>query len=126
MQQRLFSFEPATRGQEALHAETIRQFNVYIEHRRLRLNSVSTGLPAILWYVVGGGAILNLALIWLFSIDKLTVHLILAGVLALFIGLLIFLIAAMDNPYRGEFSVSAEPFELIRRSLMDPDVRKTL
>jgi hypothetical protein len=27
------------------------------------------------------------------------------------IGLLIFLMAAMDNPFRGEFSVSAAPFQ---------------
>ena len=31
--------------------------------------------------------------------------------MAIFIGLLVFLTAAMDNPFRGEFSVSADAFQ---------------
>jgi hypothetical protein len=33
--------------------------------------------------------------------------------MAMTIGLLLFLMAAMDNPFRGEFIVSAAPFELM-------------
>jgi hypothetical protein len=34
------------------------------------------------------------------------------------LGSLIFLIAAMDNPFRGEFSVSADSFQLLLDGLM--------
>jgi hypothetical protein len=34
------------------------------------------------------------------------------------LGLLIFLLGAMDNPFRGEISVSAEPFELVYQRRM--------
>jgi hypothetical protein len=39
-------------------------------------------------------------------------------VLAVFIGLLVFLTAAMDNPFRGEFSVSSEAFQTILEKVM--------
>jgi hypothetical protein len=114
---RLAAFEPATKGQEMIHGDTFRQLNTFIEARRSRLSAVTTGLPAALWYVVGVGALLNIVLTWMFSLESLKLHLILTGLLAILIGLLIFLVAAMDNPFRGEFSVSSEPFEILRDSL---------
>jgi hypothetical protein len=44
--------------------------------------------------------------------------LILTATLAVFIGLMIFLTAAVDNPFRGEVSVSADPYRLILDSLL--------
>ncbi len=117
---RLVAFEPQTRAMDNLHAETLRQLNNYLELRRIRVNSVTTGLPPTLWYVVILGAVGNLLLCLLFSCDRLGLHLALTGILAFFIGLVIFLIAAMDNPYRGEFSVSAEPFEMLLNDTMNP------
>ena len=42
------------------------------------------------------------------------------AILAIFIALLIFLTAAMDNPFRGEFSVSSDAFETILNKIMIP------
>ncbi len=117
---RLVALETQTKSMEHLHSETLRQLNAYLELRRIRINSVTTGLPATLWYVVILGAVGNLLLCFLFSVDRLPLHLALAGVLAFFIGLVIFLIAAMDNPYRGEFSVSPEPFVTLLNGAMNP------
>lgn len=117
---RLVAYEPASKATDNLQRETLRQFNVYLELRRSRINSVTSGLPATLWYVVVLGAIGNMLLCFLFSADRLWLHLTLAGLLAFFVGLVIFLIAAMDNPYRGEFSVDAEPFEMLLRVMTHP------
>jgi hypothetical protein len=38
--------------------------------------------------------------------------------MGLLLGLLIFLIAAMDNPFRGEYCVSPETFILLYEGLM--------
>jgi hypothetical protein len=119
-QQKLMTFEPATKGQEILHAATVHQFNSFVEIRRQRLHHVTTGLPAVLWYVVAVGAVLGIVLTWLFTIDRLSVHLAVAGILSLLTALVVFLIAAMDNPFRGDVSVSPEAFEIVQRSLMTP------
>lgn len=47
--ERLLAFEPESVSQEIVHAETIRQFNVFLENHRVRENSVTTGIPAVMW-----------------------------------------------------------------------------
>ena len=120
-QNRLLSFQPQTRAQAILHAETIAQFGVFVDYRRQRLQSVLAGLPAALWFVVVVGAILNAGLTWLFDVNRLIVHLILASILSVFVALVVYLVVAMDNPFRGELSVYPEAFEVVQKSLMEPD-----
>lgn len=116
--EQLIRFEPQTPGQEILHAEALRQFNTYLEARRMRIFSVTTSIPGVMWAVVLVGALMNIALIWLFDM-KLTNHLFLGGILSAFMGLMIFLIASLDNPFRGELSIPPAPFEDILTHLME-------
>jgi Protein of unknown function (DUF4239) len=120
-QDRLLSFQPQARSEEILHAETIEQFGVFVDYRRKRLDSVLTGLPDVLWFVVGVGAVVNAVLTWLFDVKRLSVHLLLAGLMALYVSQMVFMIVAMDKPFRGEVSVGSEAFQLIQRSLMEED-----
>ncbi len=116
-QERMLAFEPQTRVQELVFAESLRQFNVFMEHQRVREQSVNTGIPSIMWYVVIVGAFLNIGLLWLFDMRFVT-FLFLGGVLSFFLGTMILLIAVMDNPFRGAVSISVEPFERLYWSNM--------
>lgn len=113
----LTRFEPQTKGQELLHAEALRAFNLLVETRQQRLNAVTGGIPALLWYVVVLGSVITLVLVWLLDMRPWT-SFALGGVLTLFLATVIALIAAMDNPFRGEVSVSPEPFERIHATIM--------
>ncbi len=112
IQKRLLEFQPQTKSEEIIHVETLHQFNEFITYRRLRLHAVTTGIPAVMWYVVIVGSIVNIAMIWLFDMKFMT-HLVLGGLFAFFLGTMIFLIAAMDNPFRGEVSVSSDAYRLV-------------
>lgn len=112
------AFEPATNGQEIVHEEAFRAFNHLVEARRLRLDAVGGGLPPVLWSVVLIGAVLSVVVTYFFHIGDRKLHLILTAILAVFIGLMIFLTAAVDNPFRGEVSVTADPYRLILDSLL--------
>ena len=114
---KLAAFEPRTKGQELLHAEALSAFNELSRLRRLRLVSVATGIPPVMWYVVVIGAFLTIILVWLFEMKWLS-HFFLGGLLSFFIGTVICLIAAMDNPYRGEVSIGPEAFENVYERLM--------
>ena len=116
--EQLIRFEPKTPGHEILHAEALRQFNNYLEARRMRLFSVTTSIPGVMWSVVLIGALMNIALIWMFDM-KIINHMFLGGILSAFMGLMIFLIASLDNPFRGELSISSEPFQEILSHLME-------
>jgi hypothetical protein len=113
----LYAFEPVKKSQEIIHAEALRQFNHLIELRRSRLSDVTVGLPAVLWWVVAFGALMNIVLIWMQDME-IHVHLILGAILASILGAVIYLTAAMDNPFRGEVSVGPDSIELVYNTLM--------
>jgi hypothetical protein len=116
----LLTFKPQTNSETIIHSETLRQLNNFMDVRRTRLNSVTVGIPAVLWWVVGMGALICVFLVAMLDME-VHVHLILGGALSLFLGLVIFLIAAMDNPFRGQVSVRPDAFESVYQKLMRPD-----
>jgi hypothetical protein len=114
----IMAFEPTREREKLVHAEILRSLDEVVELRRLRLQAVTTGLPNALWSVVLIGAVLNIALTYLFWVENRALHALLVAVLATFIALLIFLIAAMDNPFRGEFSVPPDAFQMVLDNVM--------
>ncbi len=123
LEDEVMNFEPTKEREKILQAEVLRSLDTVQEQRRLRLQAVPTGLPAALWSVVIIGAVLNIGLTYLFWIENLSIHAILVGIMAIFIALLVFLTAAMDNPFRGEFSVSADAYQTVLENVMsrNPD-----
>jgi hypothetical protein len=113
IQKELYAFNPTNMREMAIHQETLGAFNRLIELRRLRTFSATTGLPATTWLVVMIGAAASIMLTWLFTVESLRQHLFLTGLYSALLGLLVFLIAALDNPYRGEFSVTPGAFEFV-------------
>jgi hypothetical protein len=115
----ILNFAPADAREGILHAEALRQLNDFMNMRRSRLNSASVAIPAVLWWVVGIGGLICVLLIAMLDME-IHVHLILGGSLALFLGLVIFLIAAMDNPFRGAVSVAPDALRQVYMTLMQP------
>jgi hypothetical protein len=113
IQRNLVAFEPVTDSMKALHSETLSKFNEMIMYRRHRLTSITSGLPDTLWGVVISGAIINLMIPWFLVYDRKLIQYAMILMMATTIGILIFLMGAMDNPFRGEFSVSPEAFQLV-------------
>ena len=111
-------FEPATEGQKLLHGETLRAYNEMIQARRMRLDSVSTGLPAVMWAVIIGGAFISLSAAFFFKVEDARLHGLLVALLAVFMGLVIFMIFALDRPFRGDLGLPPDPYQLIYDHLM--------
>jgi len=119
LENEMMTFEPTKEREKVAHAEALSSLDAVIRQQRLRLQSVGGGLPASLWSVVLIGAWLTFGLTYLFWVENLRLHLILVGLLATFIGLLVFLTAAMDNPFRGEFSVTPDAFQQVLDKVMN-------
>jgi hypothetical protein len=115
---RLTEFEPKTERESVLFAESLHQLNHALELRRERMSNLGTGLPSVLWVVVLAGAVLNVVLLYVLRIEPLRTHMLLTGLLSTFIGLMIFLIAALDHPFLGEVGIDADPFESLRQGQM--------
>jgi hypothetical protein len=117
-QMQFAAYTPQTRKDEIIYAEVFDQFNVLVETRRQRLAAVNSSLPSTVWFLIIIGALINIVLLWLLVINNKKLDIMLNILNGLLLGSLIFLIAAMDNPFRGEYSVSADSFQLLLDGLM--------
>ena len=115
----LSTFKPSREaGEDALHRETVRTFNEFVERRRNRIQAGETSIPPVIWSVVLIGAALNILVLWMFDLRR-TTHLLFGGVLAIFIGLVVYMVTALDQPFRGAHGLL--PDDLVEaRQQMDP------
>lgn len=108
---------PETVSDELLHAQTLADFKDFASARQSRLAGVQTAIPGVLWYAVAIGALINIVLIWMLDMRFFT-HMLLGGIVSFFLGVMIFLVASMDNPMRGELSVSPGHYQFVYDGVM--------
>jgi hypothetical protein len=113
LQTHLMRFEPMTESQKAIYMEAYRGFDRVAELRGRRLQSVHGGLAPPLWTVVLAGAFLNIGVTWFFDMRSQSMHFWMTVFLSGLLGLLIYLLGALDSPFRGDTSVTPEPFEIM-------------
>jgi hypothetical protein len=113
-------YEPKSETQKIVHAEAYRQFNSLVERRRARLDSVTEALPGVMWAMVLIGALISIGVTWLFDTASFRMHFYLTSLLSALLGLIIFLVAVLDNPYRGTVSVGPEAIERVYDQIMTP------
>ena len=115
---KIMAFEPSHEVEKIAHAEVIRSLSELVGNRGYRVQSVGVALPSVLWAVVLIGAAINIGITYCFWIDNLRLHALLVIAFSSTLAMLIFLTAAMDNPFRGEFSVSPDAFQYVREHVM--------
>jgi len=117
LDRQLLGFRPDRQsGEDTLHSETLRSFGEFVVRRRLRIQAAGTSIPAIIWYVVLTGAVLNVFVLWLFDLSR-TTHFVLGGVLTVFIGLVIYMVVVLDQPFRGVHGLAPDDLLIARRQI---------
>jgi len=112
MRQKLASFDPDTRGQEILHAQVLGGFQEFARARQQRLSGTITEIPAVLWYAVLVGAVVNVVLLVILRMRPLQQFL-LGTITTFFLGVILFVIVTLDRPLRGESGLDPEPMRLL-------------
>ena len=115
----LHDFVPQPVQQEAEFLQLLATFDDFIEARRARIDATTLELPPPLWIVIWAGAAINAILVALIHLRNVRLHLLLAALLALFIGLVMFVTADMDHPYVGSISVGPGPFERVLQQTIE-------
>ena len=110
----------ASLSQQVLHGQAIETFNKLVELRRQRIESISTSVPGVLWVAVLLGALITIAFSYGFVVASLRLHAVLTGLLALMVGVMVFVIAALDHPYLGEVSVTPDAYQVVLDKVMAP------
>ncbi len=114
----LLDFDPTTSGDQALLTQTIAQFNDFVTARRSRVAETTLSLPGLLWGVLWVGAVINAVLLALIQVKRLTIHVVMAGLIAVYVGLLIYTTASLDHPYSGSVNIGPGEFELLLKQVM--------
>ena len=117
-QSTLMQFEPKTESQKLLMAEALHAYGDMIQVRRERLEAVEIKLPGVMWLVVIAGAVISLISSFYFPVEDFRVHATQVSLLATLIGVVIFMIVALDRPFQGDLGLTAAPYELIFDQLM--------
>lgn len=117
MRQKLASFEPATAGQEILHAQVLGSFQKFVDARQQRLIGVYVKIPDVLWYAVLVGAAINILLIVMLRMRPVR-QFFLGSITAFFLGVILFVIVALDQPLRGEFGLGPGPIQAVWDRMM--------
>lgn len=118
-QSTLYSFEPTTPGQTALHSETLRAFNTLIEYRRLRIDAVDGALSTVMWAVIWVGAAISIGVAYLYRIEDPRIHTILVALMAGFLGVVLFMIVINDRPFVGRNSIQPDSYRVILKHLIE-------
>lgn len=117
IRQQITGFEPGSTAQEILQAGVLTSFQTLTDTRLDRLSGVLTRLPPVLWWAVGVGAVINILLLVMLKM-RLMQHLVLSGITAFFLGVMLFVVIALDDPFRGANAVPPTPFETLWNTVM--------
>jgi hypothetical protein len=110
----LGDFEPVSLADQMMHTEALRQLTTASEARRTRVHATGSSLPGVVWVVLLVGAALALTGATLFvTVDDTALHLTLVGIMAAFVGLVVFVTVALDHPFQGAVTPSEEGFRYI-------------
>lgn len=114
----LFAYQPKGSGQQALYLQTVQSFNTFVSARRERINETTLAIPTLLWSVIWVGAIVNALLISLIEVKNIRIHLVMSGLIAIYVGLLIYVTASLDHPYAGTISIGPDDFRTLLQQVM--------
>ena len=107
------SFHPTNDAQLALYEQALDRLDGLSDARRDRLLEANEGLPGILWVVLIIGGVLVVSFTYLFGMDNNLTHVLMVAALALIISLVLFTVAALNYPFRGDVHVAPGAFEQV-------------
>ena len=107
------ALKPSSVADGNLHAQLLQSLARLWDARQQRLLADETTIPAVVWIVtlVGGG--LTIAFGSFLGVPSLGMHLAMSATLAVSGALVLILIIALSNPFRGDFRVSTQPFDQV-------------
>ena len=114
---RSLRFRPSNLGEANVQAREFEEINRMFELRRVRQETVRKGLLTVLWWVViAGGLVTILMTTLLITEDDWLSYLLCAG-MAVMIGMMVFLIVAVDRPLMGAVSVDSTAFRQVEERM---------
>jgi hypothetical protein len=72
-----------------------------------------------MWAVIWLGAAISIGVAYFYNIPDPKLHAVLVSLMAVFLAIVLFMIAINDKPFYGYVSISSDPYKLILDRLID-------
>jgi hypothetical protein len=112
------AIEPRDSRDSTLLAEGLARLAQLSDFRRGRLHASRSEVPNIVWVVLFLGAMITIFYTYLFGVERLIAQGIMTAALSLEIALILFLVFVLDNPFRGDFKLSSEPYTRVMQRIV--------
>jgi hypothetical protein len=107
----LQNFDPSTPEEQVVYEQSLERMRDLADARRDRLLEAEQGLPGILWVVLITGGVIVVGFTYLFGLDSTLIHLLMVASLALIIALVLFTVAALNFPFKGDITIGPDAME---------------
>jgi Protein of unknown function (DUF4239) len=118
------TIHPQNSGETVIEAELLKSWNQVYDARSARLSAVQGHIPGVIWCIVFFGAAITIAYTYLFGFESFGMHVAMTATVAATLALVIVMIIALDWPFRGQISVSPDPFIMTQQSWVDAPLYK--
>ena len=108
---REFARMPPDVANSSINREFLTQFSLVTAARNKRTLQASEEVPWVLWLGLIGGAVIVVAMSCLLYMDTWWPHVLVSGVLAVMIGMLLFITIILAKPFQGALALEPGPFE---------------
>jgi hypothetical protein len=103
--------EPTTDSEREVYAQELSRLHDLNQNRDLRLLAVYTGLPLVLWIVLGVLAVLIILFTYFLGMENAMLHRWAVGALTVGIAFVICAIVLLDHPFGGGYRIGPDAYE---------------
>ncbi len=108
-------YQPANQAQSNVQQTMLPVMVTMGDSRRMRVEALHNGLPPVLWVVLGIGGVSTILFTFFFGARNMRIQMAMTSLIAITIGLNIFLLASYDDPFSGDVMVRADAFLVDKR-----------
>jgi hypothetical protein len=119
--QAVLAAKPATLEQSDAYQNLLISLQTLSDARRDRLELAGSTVPQVIWLVLFGGAVLNVAFLLFFGTRHVWVQMLMSGMLTAVIFMALFSIVMIDHPFAGSVRVSMEPIAYVLEHVAQQD-----
>ena len=117
--------EPRTPRENALYAESLTRLGDLSDSRRLRLHDAGDSIPSVVWVELWAGGLTTVLFTYFFGVKSVRSQAWMVAALTEMIAFVLFLVAVLDHPFRGDVRVSAGPFRFVQQRMEEIERHET-
>lgn len=109
----VLTYEPKGERESAIYGKVLDKVNDIDDHRRERLVASRDSIPKMVWGCLIGGGVVTVLFTYFFGLKHRRALLAMTALYVASIGFVLFLVAAMDHPFKGTVKVEPEAMEMV-------------